>query len=264
MKKRILKSVMALILGITMLTSCGSSGENTARHTSYGSSETDTISNSQIYVPGIYSSSLRLGNSNVELQITVDKDCIGSINLTNIDESITTLYPLLIPRLNELSTIIVSQQSLENVGYNDENRYTSMLLMQAISENLDKANYEGSDTKGSSKNKVKGKIGDLDFTVLGVDQQPDALKDIIAEKSKTPFQISYTIGEELYIAVGYGEQPSGGYSITVNAFYETADTLVIDTTLLNPSEAENVTSTPTTPYIVIKTENIADKPIEFK
>lgn len=108
------------------------------------------------------------------------------------------------------------------------------------------------------------KLKDLDFTVVGEGEQPDALKDIIAEKLNSAFQISYTIGEELYIAIGYGEQPSGGYSITVNQFYETPNSLFIDTTLLGPGSAENVTNTPTTPYIVIKTENIADKPIEFK
>lgn len=112
--------------------------------------------------------------------------------------------------------------------------------------------------------KAADKLKDLDFTVVGENEQPDALKDIIAEKSKSAFQISYTIGEELYIAIGYGEQPSGGYSITVNEFYETPDSLFIDTTLIGPGSAENVTDTPTTPYIVIKTENIADKPIEFK
>ena len=42
------------------------------------------------YVPGIYSSTLQLGSSTVELQITVDKNHINSINMTNIDESITT------------------------------------------------------------------------------------------------------------------------------------------------------------------------------
>ncbi|MDE6054345.1 MAG: protease complex subunit PrcB family protein [Lachnospiraceae bacterium] len=108
------------------------------------------------------------------------------------------------------------------------------------------------------------KIKDIDFTVVGEDQQPDSLKDIIAEKYTDPFQISYTLGEDLYIAVGYGEQPSGGYSISVNAFYETEDTLVIDTTLIGPGKAENVTKTPTRPYIVVKTKNIADKMIEFK
>lgn len=64
--------------------------------------------------------------------------------------------------------------------------------------------------------------------------------------------------------MGYGEQPSGGYSISVNAFYETEESLVIDTTLIGPGKAENVTNTPTQPYVVIKTENIADKAIEFK
>ena len=118
----------------------------------------------------------------------------------------------------------------------------------------------GCEAEEAASNKLK----DLDFTVVGEGEQPDALKDIIAEKSKSAFQISYTIGEELYIAIGYGEQPSGGYSITVNEFYETPDSLFIDTTLLGPGSAENVTDTPTTPYIVIKTENIADKPIEFK
>ncbi len=115
-----------------------------------------------------------------------------------------------------------------------------------------------------SKEAGTDKLKDLNFTVVGENEQPDALKDIIAEKAKSAFQISYTIGEELYIAIGYGEQPSGGYSITVNEFYETPDTLIIDTTLLGPGSAENVTDTPTTPYVVIKTENIADKPITFK
>jgi len=108
------------------------------------------------------------------------------------------------------------------------------------------------------------KLKDIEFTVIGEDQQPDSLKEIIAEKSAQPFQISYTLGEELYIAVGYGEQPSGGYSISVNAFYETEESLVIDTTLIGPGKPENVTNTPTQPYVVIKTENIADKAIEFK
>ena len=68
----------------------------------------------------------------------------------------------------------------------------------------------------------------------------------------------------MYIAIGYGEQPSGGYSISVNEFYETEESLFIDTTLIGPGKAENVTNTPTRPYIVIKTENIENKKIEFK
>lgn len=119
-------------------------------------------------------------------------------------------------------------------------------------------------TACAAEEAAEDKLRDLDFTVTGEDQQPEALRDIIAEKSGSPFQISYTIGGDLYIAIGYGEQPSGGYSICVNEFYETEDALYIDTTLLGPGKAENVTNTPTTPYIVIKTENIEGKTIKFE
>jgi len=91
------------------------------------------------YVPGIYSSTLLLGTANVELQVAVDKNHINSITLTNLDESVTTLYPLMNPTLSELSAVILSEQSIENVSYGEENRYTSMLLMQAITAALDKA-----------------------------------------------------------------------------------------------------------------------------
>jgi hypothetical protein len=107
------------------------------------------------------------------------------------------------------------------------------------------------------------KLSDLDFSVIGVEEQPETLLDIIADKADAPFQLSYTIGEDLYIAVGYGTQQSTGYSITVNEFYETKDSLVIDTSLIGPGSADNVTSTPSTPYIVIKTHNIEDKTIVF-
>lgn len=116
----------------------------------------------------------------------------------------------------------------------------------------------------SAKDAKEDKVEELEFTVVGEEQQPEALREIVAEKSAAAFQISYTLGEEMYIAVGYGEQPSGGYSISVNEFYETADSIVIDTTLIGPGKAENVTGTPTRPYIVVKTKNIEDKTIEFR
>ncbi|MDE5698279.1 MAG: hypothetical protein K2I96_12860 [Lachnospiraceae bacterium] len=102
-------------------------------------SSTSTSSAQNRYVPGIYSSTLLLGNTNVELQIAVDKNHINSITLTNLDESVTTLYPLMSPTLSELAAVILSEQSIDNISYGSENRYTSMLLMQAITEALDKA-----------------------------------------------------------------------------------------------------------------------------
>lgn len=94
---------------------------------------------SQLYVPGIYTGVLQLGSSAVELQLTVDKNHINSINFTNIDDAVATMYPLMQPTLSELSSAIIENQSLDNVTYAEESRYTSMLLLNAISDLLEKA-----------------------------------------------------------------------------------------------------------------------------
>lgn len=94
---------------------------------------------SQLYVPGIYTGVLQLGSSVVELQLTVDKNHINSINFTNIDDAVATMYPLMQPTLSELSSAIIENQSLDNVTYAEESRYTSMLLLNTISDLLEKA-----------------------------------------------------------------------------------------------------------------------------
>lgn len=107
------------------------------------------------------------------------------------------------------------------------------------------------------------KLKDMEFTVVEDAALPEALQTVIEEKKQEPFQISYTLGEELYIAIGYGEQGTGGYSIQVNECYETETSIYMDTTLLGPQTQEEITEMPTWPYIVIKTASVPDKPIEF-
>ena len=124
------------------------SSDNSEINETESTTPTETASQ---YAPGLYSSTLQLGNTNLELQITVDKDHINSITFTNIDESVATMYPLIEPTLNELSTEILSKQSIDHISYTEENRYTSMLLMQAISETLEKAKLsENADSPDTS------------------------------------------------------------------------------------------------------------------
>ena len=49
------------------------------------------------------------------------------------------MYPLMEPALDALSTQICESQSTENITYSEENKYTSMLLLDAINKALDKA-----------------------------------------------------------------------------------------------------------------------------
>lgn len=100
----------------------------------------------------------------------------------------------------------------------------------------------------------KIKLRDLEFTVLGEEKIPEQLAAIIEEKKKEPFQITYTDNANLYICIGYGEQETGGYSIAVNELYLTDTNIVVNTSLLGPEVPSQENKTPSSPYIVIKTE----------
>ncbi|MEE0920506.1 MAG: hypothetical protein U0L56_10825 [Lachnospiraceae bacterium] len=94
---------------------------------------------SDLYNPGVYSSVLSLGNADLELQITVDSDHINSITLSNLNEAVETMYPLVKPTLDDIAKQIIENQSIENIHYSDENRYTSLLLIQTINQTLEKS-----------------------------------------------------------------------------------------------------------------------------
>lgn len=98
------------------------------------------------------------------------------------------------------------------------------------------------------------KVRDLEFTVVGEDRQPEELKKILEEKKTEEFKMTYTDQEYLYICVGYGEQSTGGYSITVNELYLTENAIYVDTNLIGPSQEEKEKPGASYPYIVLKTE----------
>lgn len=104
-------------------------------------SDSDSVSQDSValYVPGVYSTTLQLGNAAAQLQVTVDADHINGIELINLDEAVTTMYPLMEPCLDELTAKVLDQQGLDNVSYSSESKYTSIMLLNAISQSLDKA-----------------------------------------------------------------------------------------------------------------------------
>lgn len=91
------------------------------------------------YIPGVYSSTLTLGNNNLQLQVTVDSNHINDISLINLSEAITTMYPLVEPTLKDLSAKIIESQSIENISYPEETKYTSIILLNALEQALQKA-----------------------------------------------------------------------------------------------------------------------------
>lgn len=119
--------ILAIILIIIM-----SKGDSSTAH----DEPTDT---SAIYVPGTYTTAMTLNGSNVELAVTVDETAILSIELQNLDETVSVMYPLMEPALEELSNQIIENQSIDNIEYSSDNLYTSTVLLNAITASLNQA-----------------------------------------------------------------------------------------------------------------------------
>ena len=100
---------------------------------------TMTQTTSNTYVPGVYTTSLILNDNVVEIEVTVDERNINSIRLVNLDEAVTTMYPLIQPSFEDLANQIISNQSLDGITYSDDSKYTSMILLNAITASLEKA-----------------------------------------------------------------------------------------------------------------------------
>lgn len=107
------------------------------------------------------------------------------------------------------------------------------------------------------------KLRDIDFTVVEKEDIPEELAAMIAEKETQVFKLTYADQGALYVAEGYGKQPTSGYSIEVKACYETDNAIYVRTNLIGPAKDEKIVDTDTYPYIVIKMEFI-DKNIVFE
>lgn len=99
----------------------------------------NSVLSSSEYRPGIYTTEIILNDQSINLEVIVGQDEITSIRLIHLDDSITTMFPLLQPTLESLTLQIYESQSLENITYQTESKYTSLVLLEAIKAALEKA-----------------------------------------------------------------------------------------------------------------------------
>lgn len=93
----------------------------------------------KLYTPGIYTSDLSLNNLALEVEVTVDESRIQSIRFTNLNDTITTMYPFIEPAIENIAEQIYQEQSLEDIKYSTTTPYTSQLIVHAIQDALKKA-----------------------------------------------------------------------------------------------------------------------------
>ena len=107
--------------------------------TMFGKDRTKDSANAQKYVPGVYSSTITLGENTLNVSVAVDEDTISGVSIENLNETVTTMYPLLEPALNEINSQISVVDNVDDITYSKENQYTYIILNQAIKNALEQA-----------------------------------------------------------------------------------------------------------------------------
>ena len=102
----------------------------------------------------------------------------------------------------------------------------------------------------------------VDYSVLNQQEIPKEVQNLIEEKKEREFQMSFQIGEELYLIRGYGRQMSRGYSIRVEELSESSNGLFFQTRLLGPPD-DSLEGEPSYPCIVVRLE-YREKPVIFE
>lgn len=92
-----------------------------------------------MYQPGIYNSQIELGDTTLNLEVVVDSDQIKSVSLVNLEESVTTMYPLVKPSLETIEKELIAGKNLDDIPLSEKSKYTESLLLEGIRTALNKA-----------------------------------------------------------------------------------------------------------------------------
>ncbi len=99
----------------------------------------DSSSKGKIFTAGVYTTPVTLGDSTVDVEVSVDQDHINAIRLVNLSEATAAAFPLVSPSLEHITSQILEKQSIEDITCPQENKYTSQLLLSAIAQALERA-----------------------------------------------------------------------------------------------------------------------------
>ncbi|MGN0436386.1 MAG: hypothetical protein ACI4D8_07150 [Wujia sp.] len=91
------------------------------------------------YKPGVYTTNINLGGSTLEVSVTVDETTISHVDITNLDDTVTAMYPLIQPSLDEINTKLPTVSNIDDITYSSDNKYTSIVILQAIKQAIEPA-----------------------------------------------------------------------------------------------------------------------------
>lgn len=135
--------VIAALIILAAIFIFGGSSSDAAKNTGVNiSTSTDTVKKNTscpTYSPGVYTSSILLNGTPIDIQVTVDSDNINNIEMVNLSKSVQTMYPMLNSSFDEIKTAVINNGSTDNITYNAGSKYTATMLLSAIDSALAKA-----------------------------------------------------------------------------------------------------------------------------
>ena len=103
------------------------------------SKETNAGAQANPYNPGVYNSEIVLGDNTLNLEVVVDENQIKSVSFINLEESVTTMYPLIKPSLETIEDELKKGTAIDEIPISEKSKYTQTLLIDGVKNALDKA-----------------------------------------------------------------------------------------------------------------------------
>lgn len=92
----------------------------------------------------------------------------------------------------------------------------------------------------------------LEFEIMDENDVSQKIKEKMFEKKDEPYFFTYGDKKDMFIAIGYGAMPTGGYSIKIESVELCGDKIIIKSELIAPSKEEVVTTAISYPGIILK------------
>lgn len=135
--KELIYTMVFILLAIVLIISLVMMFSNDSKKSNSDSEKTDN----KIYNPGVYTSGVTFNGNPMEITVTVDSSHINSISMNNASDYVTSMYPLVKPVFNNIATQILKTQSLEDISFDSDSKYTSGIIFNEISSILKSARF---------------------------------------------------------------------------------------------------------------------------
>ena len=90
-----------------------------------------------VYEAGVYSKQMTVGDSVINLQVVLDEEQVKSVEMINLDDTVSAMYPLMKPSVESISNQLASGVSLDEVVLSDEGQYTEKMILNEVDSVLD-------------------------------------------------------------------------------------------------------------------------------